>query len=58
MRWAAGIVGLLLVVTGGVIFEVAQQCENGCESHPWDALLLLGIPGVGLWLGAFQWPRD
>jgi hypothetical protein len=58
MRWVAGIVGFLLVVTGGMIFEVAQTCENGCDSQPWQALLVFGVPGVALWLGAFFWPRD
>jgi hypothetical protein len=42
MRWAAGIVGFPLVVTGGLIFELSRTCENG----------------VALWLGAFLWPRD
>jgi hypothetical protein len=58
MRWAAGIVGFLLVVTGGLIFEMSQICENGCDARPWGVLLVLGLPGVALWLGAFRWPRD
>jgi hypothetical protein len=58
MRWVAGIVGFLLVMTAGLIFELAQQCENGCDPQPWGVLLLVGLPGVALWLGAFLWPRD
>jgi hypothetical protein len=58
MRWAAGVLGFLLVITGGMIFELAHTCENGCDSRPWGALLLLALPGAALWLGAFFWPRD
>jgi len=58
MRWTAGIAGFLLIVTGGMIFELAQTCENGCDSHPWRAFLLLALPGAALWLGAFFWTRD
>jgi hypothetical protein len=58
MRWAMGILGFLLILAGGMIYELAQTCENGCDSHPWGALLLLGLPGAALFLGALYWPRD
>jgi hypothetical protein len=58
MRWVAGIVGFILVFSGGMIFELAKTGESGGNAHPWGALLLLALPGAALWLGAFLWPRD